>query len=280
MTNPLNTNYAISWSNSHFTITWSSTFSPVSFYSLGYSFLPYTGNTNYFYFGTSNNYTLLDWRHETSLGASSRTNLQTLIAALVNISPITSSTLDDSSVNWINHSDNTKTFSMSLGGQTTGTKCTLATTNTAACQLNLPSTTDTLVGRATTDTFTNKTLTSPSINSVSVTGNVLQGPFTSGSVTIYFRNNNGIITVRVPGTVGNSSSATQLTAGTGLPVGYRPVIGLYFPAMIQTAAGSYTNGTVTINTSGIIVFWNVGITGFAASGTVGWLDQTFSFPTF
>ena len=38
--------------------------------------------------------------------------------------------------------------------------------------ITLPTSTDTLVGRATTDTLTNKTLTSPTINGATVTGNV------------------------------------------------------------------------------------------------------------
>jgi hypothetical protein len=74
--------------------------------------------------------------------------------------------------------------------------------------------------------------------------------------------------------------ANPLTAGTGLPVGYRPAVGLYFSAMVVTSGLTYVCGVMTINTSGIIVFWNVGIASFAASGTVGWLDQTFSFPIF
>jgi hypothetical protein len=152
---------------------------------------------------------------------------------------------------------------------------------------------DTAVTLALAQTLTNKTLTSPTINSVSVTGNVMQGDvttqtisavftgaFTSGSVTISYKIINGVVHVRVLGVTGTSSSASQLTAGTGLPVGYRPTVGLYFPAMVQTGGSTYVCGVVTINTSGIIVFWNVGITGFPGSGTVGWLDQTFSFPVY
>lgn len=49
---------------------------------------------------------------------------------------------------------------------------TIANTGT----LTLPTSTDTLVGRATSDTLTNKTLTSPTINNGTITGPVLVGP--------------------------------------------------------------------------------------------------------
>jgi hypothetical protein len=47
-------------------------------------------------------------------------------------------------------------------------------TNTGT--LTLPTSTDTIVGRATTDTLTNKTLTSPAINGGTITGPVVVGP--------------------------------------------------------------------------------------------------------
>lgn len=57
-------------------------------------------------------------------------------------------------------------------------------TNTGTANLTLPTSTDTLVGRATTDTLTNKTLTSPTINTATVTGTVTANSSTMTSPTI------------------------------------------------------------------------------------------------
>ena len=51
--------------------------------------------------------------------------------------------------------------------------------------LTLPTSTDTLVGRATTDTLTNKTLTSPTISAPTITGNATGVNLTlSGDLTV------------------------------------------------------------------------------------------------
>jgi hypothetical protein len=59
-------------------------------------------------------------------------------------------------------------------GSTSGTTTVVATAAAGTTTLTLPAATDTLVGRATTDTLTNKTLTSPSLSgTVSLTSTTL-----------------------------------------------------------------------------------------------------------
>jgi hypothetical protein len=68
----------------------------------------------------------------------------------------------------------TLTGSQTLTNKTLTTPVISSITNTGT--LTLPTSTDTIVGRATTDTLTNKTLTSPAINGGTNTGSVLVGP--------------------------------------------------------------------------------------------------------
>jgi len=60
-----------------------------------------------------------------------------------------------------------------LAGTTSGTTTVTATAVAGTTTLTLPAATDTLVGKATTDTLTNKTLTTPSISTPTITGTAL-----------------------------------------------------------------------------------------------------------
>lgn len=70
---------------------------------------------------------------------------------------ITNKNLDDSTVAFVDTSDNTKKIKFDAVG-TTGTSTTLTSSQTANRVLTLPDATDTLVGKATTDTLTNKSI--------------------------------------------------------------------------------------------------------------------------
>lgn len=73
--------------------------------------------------------------------------------------------------------------------------------------LTLPTSTDTLVGRATTDTLTNKTLTNPTINGGALSGTLSGTPTFSGGVTLTTPTING-------GTIQSRPQAASETTGT------------------------------------------------------------------
>lgn len=79
-------------------------------------------------------------------------------------------TLSDSTVYFVNTSDNTKSLKVSLSGATSGTSMTLISNHIGNQSLTLPNATDTLVARNTIDTLTNKTLTQPIISQISNSG--------------------------------------------------------------------------------------------------------------
>lgn len=73
-----------------------------------------------------------------------------------------------------NNSDATKTLTITTSGNTTAINGTLAAAFTTAKTLTLPDATDTLAGKATTDTFTNKTLdTAGTGNTLKIGGGII-----------------------------------------------------------------------------------------------------------
>jgi hypothetical protein len=125
--------------------------------------------------------------------------------------------------------------------------------------LTLPTSTDTLVGRATTDTLTNKTLTSPTLTSPTLTSPTLTSPtLTSPSIT------SGVLTTQA-----GSASAPAIS-----PTGDTNT-GIYFPADDTLALA--TNGTqrVLVNSAGATSFGNnIAITRTASDYNAVTLDNT------
>jgi hypothetical protein len=87
-----------------------------------------------------------------------------------------------------------------LAGTTSGTTTVTATAVAGTTTLTLPAATDTLVGKATTDTLTNKTLTTPSVSSPTISDGTANGVaylngskvLTTGSALVFNGTNLGV----------------------------------------------------------------------------------------
>jgi hypothetical protein len=96
-------------------------------------------------------------------------------------------------------------FTGSTSGTTTVQASAVAGTNT----LTLPATTsDTLVGKATTDTLTNKTLTSPTINTATIATPTITGGTNTGSILVSPEERTTVSATAATGTV-NFDTSTQ-----------------------------------------------------------------------
>jgi len=118
-------------------------------------------------------------------------------------------------------------------GSTSGTTTLLATATAGTTTLTLPAATDTLVGRATTDTLTNKTLSTPTL---------------TGTVTI-----NGLIYPTSDGTNGqvlSTNGSGQLTFATVSGEGGVVVGGYNNSSLTSFPSGDYNGIDAFIGASG------------------------------
>jgi len=150
--------------------------------------------------------------------------------------------------------------SLGFSGSTSGTTTVQATAIAGTNTLTLPATTsDTLVGKATTDTLTNKTLTSPTINTATVSNSILVGPeerttisATAATGTInfdaltqgvlyYTSNASANFTLNVRGSSGATLNSI-LTTGDAITVVFLNTNGAtaYYPTVYQVDGSAVT----------------------------------------
>ena len=99
--------------------------------------------------------------------------------------------------------------SLGFSGSTSGTTTVQATAVAGTNTLTLPATTsDTLVGKATTDTLTNKTLTSPTINTATIATPTITGGTNTGSVLVSPEERTTVSATAATGTI-NFDAVTQ-----------------------------------------------------------------------
>jgi len=160
--------------------------------------------------------------------------------------------------------DDTKRLMFNPNGSTTNTRTMISSVQTVDRTITLPDATDTLVGKATTDTLTNKSI-SGSTNTLT---NIANASLTNSAITI-----NGTST-----SLGGSISVGTVTSVTGTS----PVVssGGNTPAISMPAATTSVNGYLTStdwttfnnksNTSGTVtsVSGTGTVSGISLSGTV------------
>lgn len=89
--------------------------------------------------------------------AVSKTGIETLTNKTITAPTLTGLLIKDTDFTVGDDGDTTKQVGFQLAGATASTKTTIAVSQTQARTITLPDATDTLVGKATTDTLTNKT---------------------------------------------------------------------------------------------------------------------------
>jgi len=157
--------------------------------------------------------------------------------------------------------------SLAFSGSTSGTTTVQATAVAGTNTLTLPATTsDTLVGKATTDILTNKTLTSPTINTATIASSTLSAATLTGTLTAgggvgtngqVLQSTSTGVQWATPSSSGMTLlSTTTLTGATttisGIVSGYKSLVAYIYGVTNATANGDLRiapNGSTNITGS-------------------------------
>jgi len=166
----------------------------------------------------------------------------------------------------ISASSNTLTGVVTLTGTETLTNKTLTapviSTISNTGTVTIPTSTDTLVGRATTDTLTNKTLTSPTINDAKQ--NISFNAQTGTTYTLVLADNGKLVTL-------NNASAITVTVPTNASVAYATgaIINIQQIGAGQVTVTGDTGVTVT-STPGVKLREQYSAASLIKTGTDSW----------
>ena len=168
-----------------------------------------------------------------------------------------------------------------VAGNTSGAITISAPLVAGSGVLTLPTGTDTLVGKATTDTLTNKTLTAPAISSAVMT-TMASSVLTSGTA-VATTSGTSIdftsipswvkrITVMFVGVSTNGTSVVQVQLGTSggiVTTAYKDMVALVTTVNNTTRGAVYTSGFATSHAGAAIDTWNGTFT-FSLLGSNTW----------